>query len=84
MRARGSWDPGRVAYREICRNVRDIERTRCGYVERVYVDVETFDAICRWAKLEPSECAWLLVRGRPRDFCIWPDYSEVNGLRSLV
>lgn len=75
MKARGAWDPGRLAWRDICRNVDAIHRTRLGSVVTVTVDVETFDAIARWAKCEG---AWSLVatgRGELPGFELRADWS---------
>lgn len=64
MTASGRWDPGRLAWREICRNADAIWRTRCGVVVAVHVDGETFAAICSWATYDERETLYLDARPR--------------------
>ena len=47
MRARGAWDPGKSCWREVMRNVREIQRTGVGSVVEVRIDRESFEAILR-------------------------------------
>lgn len=78
-RVKGAWHPGRSAWREIRKNVRDIQASRCATVVNVHVDSETFEAICEgwgWKSGEIWKPGWMrYFWTRERDplgvFTVW-------------